>query len=381
MMQRRRETARAQAPAITETALPATAAPAGAQAAATRPVRVIAGADVLDMELAGRTVADARAVVQAVFGVDPHARALVDGREVGPAHVLAPGEQLELTRHAGEKGAAAPGAARAGDGPVIEIARDRVVWRRGARPLGATTVAVLLERAAAAGVEPDRWRLHPRHVRLMAERAGGCVTGVVIEMPPGPREVGWIADDSPAPYGPAARYEPRRLSFPWTVLIAVFAGGELSGQQQAFYRTAPLTSLDDELYFTNLLNVARGYGQESWVCLANLVQPLGALTWDERIATVIAHVWQAQYNRSSEVHEANSYYGTTRDLDPRLASAAAWEAATRAEPYFALEVKWRRAPHTLGETLARMLDAVAPRRPIERVEQLVTLMQRAEVPA
>ncbi|HYC24111.1 MAG TPA: hypothetical protein VEI94_15495, partial [Candidatus Bathyarchaeia archaeon] len=216
------------------------------------------------------------------------------------------------------------------------------------------------------------------HVRLMVERGGGQTVGLVIEMPPGPRRVSWIADDSPAPYGPGARYEQRRLSFPWVVLVLVLVDGELSGLQQAFFRNAPIGSLDDELYYTNLLNVAAGYGQESWVCLVKLRGELGELGWDERTRAVIDHFWQASNTRSSEEHEGHSFWSKGRAVDRRFASAAAWEAATLADPYFALSVRWRRAPSRLGATLARMLERAAPRRPIERVEQLVTLIQQDE---
>jgi hypothetical protein len=347
----------------------------GAAAGAAGPVHVIAGADAQDMDLVGRLVADARAVAQAIFGIHPAARALVDGREVGEAHVLGPGQLLEFVKHAGVKGAA-PAAEPAGQS-VIELTEDRAIWRRGDRQLGTTSVHELLARTDA-GASPQTWRLHPRQVRLMAERHQGRVTGVVIEMPPGPRQVRWATGDSYDPLGAlTARYETRHLSFPWVVLVIVFVDGELSGFQQAFYRNAPVTSLDDHLCYTNLLNVARGHGQESWVCLVNLGRRLARLGWEERTQAVTEHFWRAAFNRSAEFHEGNSFWGTMRK-DPRFASPAAWEDATRANPYFALDVGWKRAPRSLGQTLEHMLDLVAPWRPIERVEQLVTVMQQQE---
>jgi hypothetical protein len=366
-----------QDPQVHPGAPPAFALPAAA-ASAPRAVRLIAGADVQDMDLAGHSVAEARAVAQAVFGIHPAAAALVDGRAVGEDHRLEAGQQIEFTKYSGQKGAVggeAPSPSRAGRALIVEVSEDRAVWRRSARVLGSASVSELVERLRGTGEGPDAWRLHPRHVRLMVSRRAGAVTGVVLEMPPGPRRVQWIADDSAAPFGPAARYQERTLSFPWIVLLLVFVRGELSPYTQAFYRSAPIASLDDELYYTNLLNVARGYGQESWVCLVNLARRLGRLGWEERLQTVTAHFWQAAFNRSSEVHERNSHFGATRGLDRRLDSAAAWETATRADPYFALTVAWRKAEQPLGCTLAGMLDAVAPRPAIERVEQLVTLLQ------
>jgi hypothetical protein len=339
-------------------------------------VRLTAGADVQDLDLAGRTVGEGRAVAQAIFGIHADAQALVDGRDAGEEQVLAPGQRLEFTKRAGRKGAAA-GTAAAGEPAeraVVEVCDDRVVWRRGTARLGEAALRDLLARVAATGEPPAGWRIYPRHVRCMASRQGGRIVGVVVEMPPGPRQVRWIADHALDPVdGP---YESRLLSFPWVVLVLVFANGELSGLTQAFFRTAPLNGFGDDLYFTNLLNVAAGHQQESWVCMVNLGRRLGRLGWAERVHAVTEHFWQAAFNHSADLHEGNSFWAGAHRVDPRFASPAAWEAATAENPYFALQVRWRRAPHPLGPTLERMLDMAAPWRPVERVEQLVTLMQQ-----
>jgi hypothetical protein len=185
----------------------------------------------------------------------------------------------------------------------------------------------------------------------MVERGRRPATGVVIEMPPGPRQVRWISDDSDDPFGPDCEYREYRLSFPWVVLVIVFVNGQLSNLQQAFYRTKAIESLDDELQYTNLLNVAQGYDQDSWVCLVNLRRCLGEMDWDERIRTVTEHFWRAAFNRSSEEHEGNSFWGNLRGLDARVESPEAWEAATRDDPYFTLRCPGRArrahcAPHS-----------------------------------
>jgi hypothetical protein len=346
-----------------------------------RLVRVLAGADVQDMALAGRTVGEARTVAQALFGIAGDAVALIDGRRVAENEILGEDQQLEFVKHAGVKGAILSGSrslSPAAPGAVIELAGDRVTWGRHGRQLGAMSMSSLLTRIEMAGQAPQRWRLYPPHVRLMVERRAGAVMGVVIEMAAGPRLVRWIADDATDPLGSDGCFEQRYLSFPWVVLLIVFVDGELSGQQQAFYRTAPIASLSDELYYTNLLNVAKGYDQESWVCLANLQRRLAPLTWEQRIHAVTDHFWQSSFTRSSEVHEHNSYWSNSlrRKIDRRFASQESWEAATRDHPYFAIEVQWPRTGLTVGDTLARMLDTIAPYRPIERIEQLVTLMQQ-----
>lgn len=344
-------------------------------------VRIIAGADVQDLDLAGRTVGEARVVAQALFGTNAAAVALVDGVEVDEQRLLRTGEQLEFVKYAGNKGAGIARAAQAivdATGAVIELTGAQVVWRRNGRRAGAVALEDLVAQIGMTGQDPASWRLCPRGVRLMVERRRGEVTGVVIEMPPGPRQVRWIRDDSLDPFGPRAQYDTRYLSFPWVVLLIVFVGGELSHLQQAFYRTAPIGSLDDELCYTNLLNVAAGYEQESWVCLVNLESALAPLSWEQRVHAITDHFWRAAFNRSSEVHEGNSFWSSMRKLDRRLSTAERWEQATRDDPYFALHVKWRPTGAGVGATLARMLDKIAPWRRIERVEQLITLMQSVE---
>jgi hypothetical protein len=355
---------------------PATLAPdplRPGQAATTATVRLIAGADVADIELVARTVAEARAVAGMLFGIRRTARAVLDGHEVREDQVLGAGQVLEFVKHAGSKGATGEQTVAAETaGPTLIVAGERVLWRRGDEVVVETSVSELLARVSAAADPPERWRLHPHEVRAMIGR--GSATAVVIEMPPGPREVRWIADDAPDDLG--GKYDRWRLSFPWVVLVVVFDGGELSNLAQAFYRTKPLATLDDALYYPNLLNVTSAYDQESWVCLVNLERSLAELTWPRRVHIVTEHFWHAAFTRSAEAHEGSSHFRDLRLADPRLASPAAWAEATCAQPYFALEVKWRRARCTVRETLVAMLDAAAPARPIVSAAQLATCMQQ-----
>jgi hypothetical protein len=339
-----------------------------------RPVRLIAGADVQDLPLAGRLVGEARTVARNMFAVAAAAVAIVDGERVEDDHVLAAGQTLEFVKYAGQKGAAWT-ALTIGHDNIVELVNDRAVWRRAGRQMAATSVRSLFDQVLEGGRDRQNWKLVPPGVRLLIER--GSTAAIVIEMPPAPRAVRWITDDSPADCGPEAKMREYRLAFPWTVLIVVLAEGELTQVQQAFYRTTPLATLDDELYFTNLLNVARGYDLESWVCLVNLMSRLGRLDWGRRVRAITEHFWHAAFTRSSEVHEGNSWWSAGA-VDERLRNPDTWAAATEADPYFVLAVPWRKAPQRLGETVSRMLDRVAPWRPVESVEQVVTLLQRED---
>ena len=177
MTQEQRTCPISQAPATALPAVPGTPAGSGQDGGQ---VRLVAGADVQDVALAGRTVAEARTIAQALFGIHPEARALVDGHEVGEQHVLGTAQRLEFTRRAGQKGG----------GTTIEIEGSRARWTRAGAAPCEMTVARLLERIAATGPAPEQWVVHPPHVRLMIERPRhGAVLGLVVEMAPG--RVAW----------------------------------------------------------------------------------------------------------------------------------------------------------------------------------------------
>lgn len=63
------------------------------------------GAFVDTMAVGGMTVADVRRLLYRPHNIPPHANAFVNGNEVDGTHRLAPGDTLEFSREAGEKGA------------------------------------------------------------------------------------------------------------------------------------------------------------------------------------------------------------------------------------------------------------------------------------
>jgi hypothetical protein len=257
--------------------------------------------------------------------------------------------------------------------PELRISGEQVTAYVGRRRVGRTSVPEALARLAGLEGRGPGLRLLPRGVRVWYER--GDAVAVAVEVAPQCRTLRWLAEDSKKPFGPGARYREYFLAFPWVVLLLVLRGGMLTGYQQLYYRKASLDA-GEELLLPNLPNVAEGYGQRCWVCL-QMLQRAGPLAFETLIAKVVEHVYTAAFNKSSEVHEGNSWFGAMRDLDPRVASPAAWEAATRQNRAFPLEVEWRPAGTTATRELAAMLDrVVAPARP-RNAADLATLLVHA----
>lgn len=210
-------------------------------------------------------------------------------------------------------------------------------------------------------------------VRYFHTRGSAAV--VVLELFPQVREVRWISNLSPQPFGPKTEYQPVTLAFPYIVIFVLFHAGCLTGFQQLFYRAEEISSDNDALFFPNLLNVSEGYGQKCWLCLANMTD-VSQLPWNKKVRKVLEHFWEAGFNKSSEYHEKNSYWQktTAARLDPRLNSVESWQAATKEDPLFMLTVKWKRAGLTIKQVVESMLAAGYGTAPIKTSSDLITLI-------
>jgi hypothetical protein len=60
------------------------------------------------------------------------------------------------------------------------------------------------------------------------------------------------------------------------------------------------------------------------------------------------------FNLSSEHHEASSWYTMSREVDSRIATVEAWEAASAENALFVLEVPWLPANHTVRQVAERI---------------------------
>jgi hypothetical protein len=238
--------------------------------------------------------------------------------------------------------------------PELRISGSTVQVRSGRTRLAEVAVSDFVRavgRASPAG--PDV--VVPRGVRV--SRQLGDVLAVAVEIPPGARRVRWIRDDSAEPFGDGAEYREAQLAFPFVIVLLVLHRGRLTGQQQLYYRTAPLESADDPLLLPNLYNVAKGYGQRCWLCLQHVKQQ-PEWTPDQTISIAIDHTFSAAFNRSADVHEGNSYWESMRDVDPRVSSVEAWEEATRADRCFPLGVAWRPAETCIRAEFDAMLAEI-----------------------
>jgi hypothetical protein len=199
----------------------------------------------------------------------------------------------------------------------------------------------------------------------------GFVTIWVWESPPRVYQFDWIAEDSPAAFGQGTKYRRVRLALPYLIMLAVFArndGGlpQLLPSNECFFRSAPLKRFEDELCYPALLNCSKFDPPEghplSWICTQHLRATPGMQSPNpaERYCAgfeALRHcLLETAFNRSSDHHEAASWFSESRAVDPRLQTVEAWQAASAKDPLFALDVPWLKTGLSLWKVAERIFS-------------------------
>ncbi len=217
---------------------------------------------------------------------------------------------------------------------------------------------------------------------------------VVHQHPPFCRSLRWIAPDSPADYGPGAKYRKVRLSIPYANTFAMYfcRGGKLllTGFNELYFRNEPLRSKSDSLGYPALLNISAIKTKErtrSWICTQHL-RNTAEMDWTTQLGNLITHTWDGAFNLSSERHEGASGYGESQGVHPDLHPVERWEEASRKDDAFALSVPWKPARFTVGELMNCMFDEIgkqnhyfpgatpAPLKPAGVVQRFINFAQQ-----
>jgi hypothetical protein len=135
-------------------------------------------------------------------------------------------------------------------------------------------------------------------------------------------------------------YQPYLVALPYVISVLTFYRDGFE-EMKMFFRNRSLSSLTDTLCHTSLPNV-RGepghYGSQR-VCLRYRPEMLEGVPLTESVPALIDFFWRTGFNQDI----ANSAFGRAMARDRRFASLEAWEAASRENPLFPLEVDWEPA--------------------------------------
>ena len=329
------------------------------------------------------------------FDLDPQSQAVLDGNDVSDDVVVRPGQSLTFVRRAGEKGSSTIAPEQTA---FMEMLMNRLAHRRQRSSLEGSRVSVEGNEATATSPEGKTAtmsleallaRFAPSELGtgeavlpdgVKTVRGDGSVTVWVHETAPAVHRLVWLASDSPVPYGRGARYREVSLALPYLLIFCVFVPGPgglpmLSSVNECFFRNAPLKSLDDELCYPALLNCSKFDPPDgrplSWICTQYLKHQMSQPVEDQsrRLASsfsALKHcLLETGFNYSSEHHETSSWFTESRKVDPRINTVEAWEAASRQDSLFVLEVPWLSTGHTARQAIERIFknQQRAPRRP------------------
>ncbi len=230
----------------------------------------------------------------------------------------------------------------------------------------------------------------------------------LVEIPCSVRLVRWIADDSPAPYGPRTKYrDPLRLAMPYIEIYATFAlhekcgGFRLTQRCECFAMREAIKSIDSPLLILPLPNISKhtpikessdkpvtprnptdpdsqGLGvptkSVAWFCTQNLpISPYDGLETNERIRASIGaltdYLFSSGFNGSSDSGhhpgEEMSYwkYSVLHGIDKRIHSPERWAKATERDPSWILDVNFLPAGFTAGQLARRIFKEFDAKRP------------------
>jgi hypothetical protein len=215
----------------------------------------------------------------------------------------------------------------------------------------------------------------PDGVKLTRARNGHVV--LVHQTPPAVHRLRWIAADSPVRHGEGTTYRWVSLALPYVIVVAVFeplrpGRVRLSKLNECFFSNRPLREPGDPLCYPALLNCSKMEGRDrplAWICSQHLTRrrskPGTSATGYLRdgLADILHCLLETGFNYSSEEHEMSSWFSESAGIDPRISSVESWEAASRADPTFVLDVQWIQTGKSVGAIAERCLDLTAgPRR-------------------
>lgn len=339
------------------------------------------------LPLGGSTIGDIRRIAGPRFDISPDATAFIDGNPVADDVVVSAGQNVRFMHISGEKGQdlfdqllheaaeifaptvkSSPRPRRASPKITIEGCTAGMTT-----PEGVTVtldLESLLNRLSSQGPVAEQVRdlVWPDGVKAVVSY--GKHVMLVHQTPPSIHSLRWIDKSSEIRHGPGTKYRQVRIALPYLIVLAgfVLAGhGQLriGDRNECFFRTEPLRSLSDPLFYPALLNCSKFKDPQakplSWICTQFLERT--ALPRDagisEQIRTGLTDLMhcmvESGFNESSEEHELSSWFTESKAIDPRLSTIERWEEATRKDPMFVLDVPWIPVDKSVGEVVNRSL--------------------------
>jgi hypothetical protein len=304
-----------------------------------------------DLPVAGMTVGEVRKKFASQMDIAPNAQSIINGHPADETDIIKAGECLQFIQHAGEKGVA-----------KVIIEGDQAIYKSPEGKQSRMPLSELTMRIGPSFSTGDM--ILSSGIKCILSR--GNITLLIWEKPPHIARLQWISESSPRPFGRGTTYRDVRIALPYLIIVSPFVRSPDGlpthlTQDECFFRNEPLGSMEDALYFPGLLNCSKWpdvFGMNhplSWICTQYLKRSkkMNSSNPGERLQAGLEAVryclLETGFNLSSEHHEGNSWFGETKKIDPRISTVSEWEANTKMNPLFVLEVPWIPTNHTLAK--------------------------------
>ncbi|HYD93529.1 MAG TPA: hypothetical protein VEB18_03725 [Candidatus Paceibacterota bacterium] len=148
--------------------------------------------------------------------------------------------------------------------------------------------------------------------------------------------------------GYESSYRYHSLAFPYVVFLVIISENDFEAMY-VFFRTKPLSTINDDLYIPALPNLS---SSSLGVCTGTMLEgvdqpgPCGL-----RVMRAIEAFWNSGFN-DHWTHFLRNY----NVQEPRLASLAEWERQSKKDPNFVLSVPWIPAGKTLAGHVHHLLQ-------------------------
>lgn len=295
----------------------------------------------------GMTVSEAREFLSGILNIPKDAVCAIGGEVVGEKTVI--GENVDMMafiKQASVKGFA----------EVLTISGKRLQGDGFGMAIAAVSDAMAENAIKGVREEPFPsgclWRID-----------AGDASVLILQLEPALRLMKIAANEGSS----AKNYQDMRLATPFVILKVPLKGGVVQNTAELFYRNEPARSIDDELFWSNLLNVSpNSYGVLAWVCTQFLWNVLkdksfgykpvdkGKYREIDQVDALVKHIFDGGFNRSSEGHEGASCFSKACDRlkDGRVTDFARWQTESVKDPTFMTTVKWE----PTGITIRQLID-------------------------
>lgn len=135
------------------------------------------------------------------------------------------------------------------------------------------------------------------------------------------------------------------LAFPYIIIICLIADGNIVygdyNFPKIFYRVSPISSLNDDLFHTNLQNVSK---ETHWLCLHPEYEATKTGNIEHQVNALVSELWSGIFTDNMG---GNDDFQLSRNINHSIDSVEKWQKISADDPLFVLGINWKKSDLTI----------------------------------